>query len=181
MEVAERLRIAPRATGETTAEPAVLDDTALRGSVEITVFRGDRVLAVNSRNFDGFCGVGGKVEPGESFEQAARRELMEETGCKALLIQFVAGHTLDPIKGDDATTKWYCAGFIVDIGDQEPRPTEPGTTPFWTTRENMIQNSLFPEWYAWWFGVLNLCVAQVSAATRTEGEGEETLKLKLSN
>jgi 8-oxo-dGTP pyrophosphatase MutT (NUDIX family) len=151
----------------------VLDDTALRGSVEITVFRGDRVLAVNSRNFDGFCGVGGKVEPGESFEQAARRELMEETGCKALLIQFVAGHTLDPIKGDDATTKWYCAGFIVDIGDQEPRPTEPGTTPFWTTRENMIQNSLFPEWYAWWFGVLNLCVAQVRAGIRTEGEGEK--------
>lgn len=139
-----------------------VDDCTLRGSVEITVFRGDRILAVNSRNFDGFCGVGGKVEPGESFEQAARRELMEETGCEARSIQFVAGHTLDPIKGDDATVRWYCAGFVVDIGDQWPRSVEAGTTPFWTTKEEMIQNSLFPEWYAWWFGILertdpNIC------------------------
>jgi len=132
-----------------------LDDTALRGSVEITIFRGSQILAVNNRNFGGFCGVGGKVEAGETFEQAARRELMEETGCEARSIQFVAGHTLDPIRGDDAMIKWYCAGFVVDIGDQEPRQNEDGTTPFWTTRENMVKNSLFPEWYAWWFRVLD--------------------------
>jgi 8-oxo-dGTP pyrophosphatase MutT (NUDIX family) len=146
---------ATESSAPTTAPAAPQDDVSLRGSVEITVFRGDRVLAVNSRNFSGFCGVGGKVEPGETFEQAARRELKEETGCEALSITFVAGHTLDPIPGDDATIKWYCAGFVVDIGDQEPRQSEPGTTPFWTTKEDMIANSLFPTWYAWWFGVLD--------------------------
>lgn len=133
----------------------IVDDCALRGSVEVTVFRDGKILAVNSRNFDGFCGVGGKVEPGESFEQAVRRELLEETGCEALFVKFVAGHTLDPIKGDDVTVRWYCAGFIVDIGKQEPHQNETGTKPFWTTKQEMIRNSLFPEWYTWWFGLLD--------------------------
>lgn len=140
---------------EAAVESSVsIDDCTLRGSVEITVFRGDKVLAVNSRNFNGFCGVGGKVEIGESFEHAARRELLEETDCTAKSIQFVAGHTLDPIEGDDQSVRWYCAGFVVDIGDQEPRQNEEGTVPFWTTKEEMVQRSLFPEWYAWWFDLL---------------------------
>jgi 8-oxo-dGTP pyrophosphatase MutT (NUDIX family) len=130
------------------------DDCTLKGSVEITVFRDGKILAVNSRNFDGFCGVGGKVESGEAFEQAARRELIEETGCEAISIKFIAGHILDPISGDDPDIKWYCAGFIVDIGDQEPKQNEPGTVPFWTTKEDMIKNNLFPEWYKWWFDLL---------------------------
>lgn len=136
----------------------------LRGSVEITVFRGDKVLAVNSRRFGGFCGVGGKLEPGESYTQAARRELMEETGCEALSLKLIAGNTLDPIKGD-GPGQWYCAGFIVDIGAQEPRSNEAGTTPFWTTKEELIRNSLFPEWYAWWFGLLEKLGNETPAAS----------------
>jgi len=132
-----------------------LDDRNLKGSVEITVFWRNKILAVTSRRFGGFCGVGGKVEEGESFEEAARRELLEETGCKALSMHFIAGNTLDPIRGDDETVKWYCAGFIADIGNQIPYQTEEGTQVFWTTKENMIQNSLFPEWYKWWFGLLD--------------------------
>lgn len=130
------------------------DDTLFKGSVEITVFRDGKILAVNSRNFDGFCGVGGKVEEGETFEDAVRRELFEETGCTAQKIEFIAGHTLDPIKGDNLTVRWYCAGFVVDIGDQEPHQNEEGTVPYWTTVEDMLKNSLFPEWYEWWFKLL---------------------------
>lgn len=130
------------------------DDCNLRGSVEITIFRLGLVLAATSRRFSGFSGIGGKVDPGESFEQAARRELLEETGCEARSIKFIAGHTLDPIAGDDLTVRWYCAGFVVDIGEQEPRAIEEGTMPFWTTKEELIANSIFPGWYAWWFGLL---------------------------
>jgi len=54
------------------------------------------------------------------------------------------------------TLQWYCAGFIIDIGNQEPKSNEECTTPFWTTKENMIANSIFPEWYSWWFGLLGL-------------------------
>jgi 8-oxo-dGTP diphosphatase len=34
----------------------------------------------------------GKLEPGESFEQAARREVLEETGMTCRLVRFI-GHT----------------------------------------------------------------------------------------
>jgi hypothetical protein len=32
---------------------------------------------------------------------------------------------------------------------------EKGTAPFWTTKEDLIENSLYPEWYAWWFNILD--------------------------
>ena len=132
-----------------------MDDTILRGSVEITIFRGDKILGIKSLKYGGFFGVGGKVEKGETFEQAAYREIEEETGCKAESLQFIAGHTLDPIPGDNQTIRWYCAGFVAEIGEQEPRKCEVHTIPFWTTQEEMIKDSLFPEWYKWWFGLLD--------------------------
>ncbi len=128
----------------------------LRPSVEVTVLRDGKMLAIRTTKYGGgFYGVGGKVEEGETFEQAARRELLEETGCEALEIHFVAGHTLDPLPLDPEKGLWYCAGFVADIGDQEPRKCEPHTEPFWTSVENMEHNSLFPQWYAWWIALLD--------------------------
>ncbi len=127
----------------------------LRGSVEITVFRNGKILAVNNRKWGKFSAPGGKLEEGESPEEAARRELLEETGCAAISIKHVAGAVHEPMKHDPEHVKWFCSGYIADIGDQEPKVNEKGTQPFWTTVEDMKANSLFPEWYEWWFGLLD--------------------------
>ena len=55
-------------------------------AVSVAVVRGDRLLLVKrgrepSRGLHAF--PGGRVEPGETNEEAARRELFEETGLRA--------------------------------------------------------------------------------------------------
>lgn len=99
-------------------------------AVSVAVVRGDAVLLVRrarapSRGL--FAFPGGKVEPGEALEEAARRELLEETGVRAerfrplreLFIEGAAeGHAHDyrltvfgadhvegePVASDDAET-----------------------------------------------------------------------------
>lgn len=131
-----------------------MNNTLLMGSVEVAVFRHGKVLAVNNRRLGGFSAPGGKVEPGETFEHAARRELLEETGCEAISLRFIAGNRIDVVAADGATSHWYCAGFIAEIGDQEPRQNEDGTKPFWVTKDEMIEKGLYQSWFKWWFDLL---------------------------
>lgn len=61
-------------------------------AVSIAIVDGDRVLLVKRRRAPSkgfFAFPGGRVEPGETLEQAVRRELMEETGLATGPIQLV--------------------------------------------------------------------------------------------
>ena len=72
------------------------DVQLFRSSVEILVWNGScQLLTVTNRRWGGFSCPGGKVEPGEKLIDAARRELLEETGCRALVLHGLQGHGID--------------------------------------------------------------------------------------
>lgn len=60
-----------------------------RNRATAVVFRDDKVLLVNSGRRPEFMMPGGLIEPGESPESAAVRELFEETGLTAGRAEFL--------------------------------------------------------------------------------------------
>jgi len=124
-----------------------------RGSVELVIRRGDKFLVVTNRRWGGFSMPGGKIEGAETPEEAARRELLEETGLEARSLRQIGGmiHKTQPMDGGP---DWFCLAYEVDVGDQEPREIEPGTTPYWTTAQDIQQNALYQDYYAWLFQVV---------------------------
>ncbi|WP_431999733.1 nucleotide triphosphate diphosphatase NUDT15 [Streptomyces sioyaensis] len=77
---------------------------------------------------ESWCLPGGRVEPGESFDRAARRELHEETGID-LAPQRFAPFAL--LRGDVHGTAWLTAGVRADAGDRRPVVTEPHNFSRW--------------------------------------------------
>jgi 8-oxo-dGTP diphosphatase len=68
-------------------------------AVSVALRRGDRLLLVR-RVREPSAGLyaypGGRVEPGETDEQAVARELAEETGLAAGAVRFLAEYLLEP-------------------------------------------------------------------------------------
>lgn len=111
---------------ESTNKGYVMEMRALIGSRPfivigtcIFVFR-DAKLLLERRSDNGLWGLpGGSMEPGETLEQCARRELLEETGLNALELEFF--HTFSGPElhhfypnGDEAyivTTAFICRNF----------------------------------------------------------------------
>jgi 8-oxo-dGTP diphosphatase len=61
-------------------------------TVDAVVFDGDKVLTIKRKNepFQGMSALpGGFLDPGETLEQAVKRELHEETGIRALAAEFL--------------------------------------------------------------------------------------------
>lgn len=80
-----------------------------------------KVLAVSRKDDPTDFGLpGGKVDPGETGDEAARRELKEETGLEAGEMRFAYGGVCDG--GSHGVTYWtttYVADFDGDIHTEE--------------------------------------------------------------
>lgn len=114
-----------------------------RRSVSIVAKRNGQVLVVSSRKWGGFSLPGGKIDPGETPDQAAVREFREETGCEIVDLKPLGEIEHNPVAQDPDRNKWLCRCYVADIGDQEPRQNEDGTIPRWATPDEIRESSLY--------------------------------------
>lgn len=133
--------------------------------VDICVTRGDECdgtrrefLVVTNRKHGGFTAPGGKMDPGESKEKAALRELKEETGLEARPEHLLyVGEFRHRWRGIPVR----CYGFVACIEDlegQEPRMVEEGTKPFWVSRNDLLDpdgDCIAQSYYGWLMGKMH--------------------------
>lgn len=90
----------------------------------------------------------GKIEKGESLEQAALREVEEETALQELILEEFVNNTFHVYKernGDRIlkTTYWFKMSYV---GEKDPVPqTEEGITEVSWKNQDEIQQEVFPK------------------------------------
>ena len=79
------------------------------------VVRDGRVVVVHRPRYDDWSLPKGKLDPGESWEEAALREIAEETGLRCRLEQ-----ELEPAqyisRGLPKTVRWWRMSVVEDLG-----------------------------------------------------------------
>lgn len=101
----------------------------LIGNVRFVGFKGDRVLAIRTREFGWSLLPGGTLEPGEPVADALHRELAEEAGARVLSFEVFAGmhfwsSAQEPYRPHLPHPEFY---WVVGYGDVEitGSPTQP--------------------------------------------------------
>lgn len=116
------------------------------------IVRGDEVLLIHKKRGLGagkVNGPGGRIEPGETAQQAAVREVQEELGVTPrdprlrgeLFFQFADGYAL------------HCAVFLADGCEGEAVETDEAV-PLWTRRDAIPFDKMWADDRYWLPGVL---------------------------
>jgi 8-oxo-dGTP diphosphatase len=79
------------------------------------VVRDGQVALVHRPRYDDWTLPKGKLDPGESFEQAALREVAEETGLRARLVRELPTTTYE-VKGRPKIVRYW----LMEIDDDAP-------------------------------------------------------------
>jgi len=83
------------------------------------VVRDGKVVVVHRPKYDDWSLPKGKLDPGEGWEDAAVREVEEETGVRARIVAELAPSRYRDRKGRPKTVRWYRMD-VVDAGTFEP-------------------------------------------------------------
>jgi 8-oxo-dGTP diphosphatase len=107
-----------------------MDNNWPKVGVGVMIFKEGKVLLGKRRNSHGtgeYAWPGGHMEPMESFEECARREVREETGIEIHNIRF-----LRLLNFKDYAPKHYIdIGLIADWKSGEPAVSEPDKCEGW--------------------------------------------------
>lgn len=113
----------------------------------------------------------GKIEKEESLEQAALREVEEETALQELILEEFVNNTFHVYKernGDRIlkTTYWFKMSYV---GEKDPVPqTEEGITEVSWKNQDEIQQEVFPKTFQ------NIKLILKTSGTVMHGEGEDS-------
>ena len=88
---------------------------AAGGVVWRTGSDGTEVLLVHREKYDDWSLPKGKLDPGESWEQAAIREVFEETGVVAVLGAELAGTAYDDRRGRPKQVRYWAMAVAVEV------------------------------------------------------------------
>jgi 8-oxo-dGTP diphosphatase len=93
------------------------------------VVRDGRVLLVHRARYDDWSLPKGKLEPGESWEAAAVREVREETGLRCDLGEFLGSSHYAP-DGRPKEVRWWAM-----TSDDDAHPTDEVDAVRWATAD----------------------------------------------
>jgi len=108
-----------------------------KGAAVALIFNeGGKILGVSRKHDPNDMGLpGGKVDPGEDFDQAVVREVLEETGLRVRILK----HLFDKEEGDLLGRTFLCE-IIGTIPTEFNDPPESGRVA-WVNWEDLIRGS----------------------------------------